>query len=108
VYSYVHDTIDPENISVLFNRFEMARRGAASASASKEVIERELKDFVANLKQQYPLWSLSRYYGYVRSPELFARLGWGWALSGQTGAALAGVSRAINLLPTDQRNSAMA
>ena len=107
VYSYVHDSIDPENISVLFNRFEMARRGAASASASKEVIERELKDFVANLKQQYPLWSLSRYYGYVRSPELFARLGWGWALSGQTGAALAGVSRAINLLPTDQRNSAM-
>ncbi|HRR33779.1 MAG TPA: tetratricopeptide repeat protein [Kiritimatiellia bacterium] len=107
VYTHVHNTIDPENISVLFNRFEMARRGAAVASASKEAIERELKDFVGNLKHQYPLWSLSRYYGYVRSPELFARLGWGWALSGQTGAALAGVTRAINLLPTEQRNSAM-
>ncbi len=107
VYTHVHDTIDPENISVLFNRFEMARRGAASASASKDMIERELKDFVANLTRQYPLWSLSRYYGYVRSPELFARLGWGWALSGQTGAALAGVTRAINLLPTEQRNSAL-
>ena len=107
VYTHVHNAIDPENISVLFNRFEMARRGAASASTSKESIERELKDFVAGLKHQYPLWSLSRYYGYVRSPELFARLGWGWALSGQTGAALAGVTRAINLLPTEQRNSAM-
>jgi len=107
VYTYVHDHLDPENISALFNRFEMARRGAASASASKEMIERELNDFVKNLKQRYPLWSLSRYYGYVRSPELFARLGWGWALSGQTGAALAGVNRAINLLPSDQRVDAM-
>ena len=107
VYSHVHDKLDPENVSALFNRFEMARRGVASASASKESIERELKDFVGNLKQKYPLWSLSRYYGYVRSPEIFARLGWGWALSGQTGAALAGVTRAINLLPTDQRIGAM-
>jgi tetratricopeptide (TPR) repeat protein len=107
VYTYVHDVIDPENISALFNRFEMARRGAAVASASKESIERELKDFIADLKHQYPLWSLSRYYGYVRSPELFARLGWGWALSGQTGAALAGVKRAFELLPTEQRGSVM-
>ena len=107
VYTYVHDVIDPENISALVNRFEMARRGAAVASASKESIERELKDFIADLKHQYPLWSLSRYYGYVRSPELFARLGWGWALSGQTGAALAGVKRAFELLPTEQRGSVM-
>ncbi len=103
VYSQVHGKLDPENISALFNQFEMARRGAASASAGKEAIERELKDFIGDLKQQYPLWSLSRYYGYVRSPEIFARLGWGWALSGQTGAALAGVTRASNLLPSDQR-----
>jgi len=107
VYTYVHAKLDPDNISALFNRFEMARRGVAAASADKDLIERELKDFIGNLKQKYPLWSLSRYYGYVRSPELFARLGWGWALSGQTGAALAGVTRAINLLPTDQRVNAM-
>jgi tetratricopeptide (TPR) repeat protein len=107
VYTYVHNTIDPENISAMFNRFEMARNNAAAASASKEAIERELKDFISNLKRQYPLWSLSRYYGYVRSPEIFARLGWGWALSGQTGAALAGVKRAIELLPTDKRTGVM-
>ncbi|MEI7903102.1 MAG: tetratricopeptide repeat protein, partial [bacterium] len=107
VYTYVHTKLDPENISALFNRFEMARRGVVAANANKELIERELKDFISNLKQKYPLWSLSRYYGYVRSPELFARLGWGWALSGQTGAALAGVTRAINLLPSDQRGGAM-
>lgn len=107
VYNKVRDRLDPDNISALFNRFEMARRGASVASANREMIERELNDFIKNLKQKYPLWSLSRYYGYVRSPEIFARLGWGWALSGQTGAALAGVSRAINLLPSDQREGAM-
>ena len=107
VYSHVHSKLDPENISALFNRFEMARRSAASANASKEAIERELKDFMGNLKQQYPLWSLSRYYGYVRSPEMFARLGWGWALSGQTGAALEGVTRASKLLPSEQRVGAL-
>ncbi len=107
VYTYVRNVVDPDNISALFNRFEMARRGAKAASASKEAIERELKDFIGNLKHKYPLWSLSRYYGYVRSPEMFAKLGWGWALSGQTGAALAGVRRAINLLPTDQQTGAM-
>lgn len=107
VYTKVHDQLDPDNISALFNRFEMARRGASAANASKELIERELNDFVKNLKQKYPLWSLSRYYGYVRSPEIFARLGWGWALSGQTGAALAGMKRAINLLPSEQREGAM-
>ncbi|MDD4019670.1 MAG: tetratricopeptide repeat protein [Kiritimatiellae bacterium] len=107
VYTYVHSKLDPDNISALFNLFEMARAEGGVANANKESIERELKDFIGNLKQKYPLWSLSRYYGYVRSPEIFARLGWGWALSGQTGAALAGVIRAINLLPTDQRVNAM-
>lgn len=107
VYTYVHDQIDPENISALFNRFEMARRNVPAASAQKEAIERELKKFIGTLKQKYPLWSLSRYYGYVRSPEIFARLGWGWALSGQTGAALAGVKRAGDLLPADKRGEAM-
>jgi tetratricopeptide (TPR) repeat protein len=107
VYTFVHGKWDPSNISAIFNRFEMARRGVAVASANKELIERELKDFVANLKERYPLWSLSRYYGYVRSPEIFARLGWGWALSGQMGAAMAGLNRAIDLLPSDQRVGVM-
>lgn len=107
VYTYVHNKLDPDNISALFNRFEMARRGSSVTSSSKEIIERQLNDFIKNLKQRYPLWSLSRYYGYVRSPEIFARLGWGWALSGQSGAALAGISRAINLMPSDQRQGAL-
>jgi hypothetical protein len=33
------------------------------------------------LKHQYPLWSLSRYYGYSPVAEVVCALGWGWALS---------------------------
>lgn len=103
VYTRVHDEIDPENVSSMINRFEMARRGVKCADPFRDSIERELKDFVSNLKHRYPLWSLSRYYGYVRSPQIFAKLGYSWALSGQTRAALAGVNRAINLLPAKER-----
>ncbi|MBP5321667.1 MAG: tetratricopeptide repeat protein [Kiritimatiellae bacterium] len=106
-YSYVHTTIDPTNISSLFNRYMMARNGVKAAVLQKDAIERELKEFMANLKgNKYPLWSLSRFYGYIRSPELFAKLGWGWALSGQTGAALAGIDQAIKLVPESERDLA--
>ncbi len=102
-YTRVHEDIDPSNVSSMINRFEMARRGVKCADPYKASIERELKDFISGLKHRYPLWSLSRYYGYVRSPQIFAKLGYGWALSGQTRAAFAGVNRAINLLPAEDR-----
>jgi tetratricopeptide (TPR) repeat protein len=108
VYNYVSKTIDPENISALFNRFEMASRGSDVTLATKGQIEREMRDFINGLKTQYPLWSLSRYYGYVRNPQLFVRQGWNWALSGQTGAALAGIDRAIRLLPDSEKNTALS
>ena len=108
VYNYVSKTIDPENISALFNRYEMANRGSDATIALKGQIEREMRDFINGLKTQYPLWSLSRYYGYVRNPQLFVRQGWNWALSGQTGAALAGIGRAIELLPASEKNTALS
>ena len=107
-YNEIREKIAPDNVSAMFNRFEMARRGVDIASAQKDVIERELKDFVTSVKHRYPLYSLSRIYGYVRSPELFARLGWGWALSGQTGAALAGIRSAVHLLPNEKHAAVLS
>lgn len=107
IYSYVNKTIDPENIAALFNRYEMANRGSAVALTSKGQIEREMREFLSGLKTQYPLWSLSRYYGYVRNPQLFVQQGFHWALSGHTGAALAVAGRGIDLLPTSEKNAAL-
>jgi tetratricopeptide (TPR) repeat protein len=107
VYNYVNKTIDPQNIAALFNRFEMVSRGSAVAVASKGQVEREMREFLGGLKTQYPLWSLSRYYGYVRNPQLFVQQGFHWALSGHTGAALAVAVRGIDLLPSSERNAAL-
>jgi len=107
IYTYVNRTIDPENIAALFNRFEMANRGSAVALKNKGQIEREMRDFLGGVKIKYPLWSLSRYYGYVRNPQLFIQRGFDWALSGHTGAALAVAGRGIDLLPTSEKNIAL-
>lgn len=98
-------TIDPENISALLNQFELVRRG--HFQQDKDLIEKELKSFLNGLKHKYPLWSLSRYFGYVRSPELFAGLGHNWAISGQPGAAMIGIEKAIELLPEGQKTFAL-
>jgi len=73
----------------------------------KDQIEKEIRTFLSKLKHQYPIWSLSRYYGYVRSPELFARLGYNWAISGQVAAARAAADKVVTFLPEDQRIEAL-
>ena len=103
LYELVLKTIDCDNICALFNEFEMARAGVPAAAARKGEIERQLKAIVDDPKRRYMLWSLSRYYGYIRSPEIFARMGYAWARSGQTGNAIAQVRRAIDFVPADRQ-----
>ena len=106
-YNYVNKTIDPENISALFNRFEMARRKEDVTIPFAEQIEKELNTFIKQLKRQYSLWSLSRYFGYVRSPELFARMGYSFAVSGHPAAAKATLNKLLSMLSEDQRVEAL-
>ena len=103
LYELVLNEIDRDNICALFNEFEMARAGVKAAVARKAEIERQLKAVVDDPNRRYLLWSLSRYYGYIRSPEIFARMGFAWARSGQTGNAIAQVQRAINFVPADRQ-----
>ena len=105
IYELVLGTIDPDNVCALFNEFEMARAGVKCAVAKKLEIERKLKAIVDDPKRRYVLWSLSRYYGYIRSPEIFARMGYAWARSGQTGNAIAQVQRAIDFVSADRQAS---
>ena len=93
--------IDPDNISALLNQFAMVNTGMMPDRA--EAVRRDVKGLVENLKARYRIWSLSRYYGYVRLPQAFADLGWKWAYSGQPGLAVAGIKRAMGLLPEEGR-----
>ncbi len=103
IYELVLNKIDCDNVCALFNEFEMVRAGIKVAMAKKADIERQLRDIVDDPKRRYMMWSLSRYYGYIRSPEIFARMGYSWAISGQTGSAIAQVQRAIEFVPQDRR-----
>ena len=103
MYELVLKTIDCDNICALFNEFEMARKGVQLAVARKSEIEKSLKAIVDDPKRRYLLWSLSRYYGYIRSPEVFARMGFMWARSAQTGNAIAQIRRAIDFVPTERQ-----
>ena len=94
--------IDPENVSALLNMDVMIQHGFESAL--KEEIDREIEALKVEVeKGNVRVWSLSRYYGYVRLPESFAAMGWAWAASGNAGMAVSEMKRAMELLPRDRQ-----
>jgi len=105
MYSLVLDEIDHDNICALFNLFEMANAKHPKAMARKHDYEKRIKAVVDDANRRYRLWSLSNYYGYIRNPGVFIRLGFNWARSGRPGEALAQIRRAIDFIPTDRRSS---
>ncbi len=107
MYELVRNEIDRDNICALFNEFEMARAGYSEAAKKRNEIEKAFKTIIADKDRRYMLWQLANYYGYIRSPEIFVRLGFRWARSGRPGDALAQIRRAIDFIPTDKRSSLM-
>lgn len=105
LYNLVLTEIDADNICALFNEFELARTGYSKAAAKKKELERALKAIVDDKNRRYILWKLANCYGYIRSPEIFIRLGFAWARSGRPGDALSQIRRAIDIIPTDRRSS---
>ncbi len=101
-YSYVR-RLDSENVSALLNLLEILHRKEAENfhADQKEALEKSFNQMIKELEgRKLPIWSLSRTFGYVRSPILFTQLGWAWAASGQPGIALAGIKRAADVAAT--------
>ena len=107
LYDLVLTDIDTDNVCALFNEFELARKGQKKAAARKVDLERRLKAIRDDGERRYKLWALANYYGYIRSPEIFIRLGYAWARSGRMGEALQQIRRAIDFIPTDNRDALM-
>ena len=101
-YIFVRE-LDPENISTLLNLVELLNRKREEnfhTDMLKE-IESSIQRIVTDLAgRRLPIWSLSRVFGYVRSPILFTQLGWAWAASGQPGIALSGIQHAESIAAT--------
>ncbi len=102
-YELVLNEIDSDNVCSLFNEIEMAGAKHAGALAKKRELERRLQQIVEDKSRRYIIWRLGFYYGYIRNPEMFIRLGFSWARSGRPGDALAQIRRAIDFVPSDKR-----
>jgi tetratricopeptide (TPR) repeat protein len=88
---------DSGNVSALLNQLTMIERGYPAPDA--DGVKAAFGVMMGGLKNKLQIWSLSRFYGYVRMPEAYANLGMVWALSGEPGMAVAGFKRAIELSP---------
>lgn len=107
MYELVLNEIDADNICALFNEFELARTGETLAAKKRKNLEDRLKSIVDDADRRYRLWAIGNYYGYIRSPEIFVRLGFSWARSGRPGEAIRNIRRAIDFVPTERRSSLM-
>ena len=105
MYRLVFDEIDRDNISTMFNILAMASAKYAPAMNRRKEIDDKFKKIVADKNRRYLLGALSRFYGYIRDPQMFVRLGFQWARSGMPGTAMAQIQRAMDLVPTDRRGS---
>ena len=103
MYELVLNDIDRDNICSLFNEIEMAGAKYPKAVAKKRELERRLKQIVDDKDRRYIIWRLGSYYGYIRNPDMFIRLGFAWARSGRPGDALSQIKRAIDFVPADKR-----
>ena len=105
MFDLVLTEIDRDNVCALFNEIEMSGAKHAKALAKKHELERELKKIVDDKNRRYHHWRLGNYYGYIRNPDIFVRLGFTWARSGRPGDALSQIKRAIDFVPTDKRTA---
>ena len=105
MYELVLNEIDADNISSLFNEVEMAGRKYQAAVAKKAVFSDKIKKISDDKNRRYVIWRLGYFYGYIRNPDMFIRLGITWARSGRPGDALVQIRRAIDFVPDEKRAS---
>ncbi len=103
MYELVLNEIDRDNICTIFNEVGMVGANHPQAVAKQRDLERMLRAAVDDANRRYILWRLGTYYGYIRNPDVFVRLGHAWARSGRPGDALSQIRRAIDFVPTDKR-----
>jgi tetratricopeptide (TPR) repeat protein len=95
--------IDTDNVSALFNEVEMAGRKHEGAEAKRAALESRIKALIDDKTRRYAIWRLSSFYGYIRNPDMFVRLGFSWARTGRPGDALAQIRRAIEFVPREKQ-----
>ena len=107
MFETVLGDIDADNVCALFNELEMMRGGYRRALAKKGTLTRRFNEIKDDPDRRYRLRPLYNYYGYIRNPDIFIRLGFDWARFGRRGEALSQIRRAIDFIPSENRNAIM-
>jgi tetratricopeptide (TPR) repeat protein len=107
MYNLVLSEIDADNVCALFNEIEMMRSGYVKAVEQKNRLNKKFNDLKSDPDKRFRLMPLYHYYGYIRNPEIFIRAGISWARSGRPGEAISQIKRAIDFIPTENRNTLM-
>lgn len=106
MYELVLGNIDRDNVCSIFNELEMASQKYPGISlARRRELENRIGLIEKDKERRYILHRLSAFYGYIRNPALFMRLGVQWAKSGRPGDAIANFSRAMDFVPDENRVS---
>lgn len=105
MYELVLNEIDRDNVCSLFNEIEMAGAKHKRALAKKRELERRVGSIIEDKTRRYVIWRLGSFYGYIRNPDMFVRMGFAWARSGRPGDALAQIRRAIDFVPDEKKVS---
>ena len=91
---------DENNLSAVLNMRGMVEQGYRSE------LREELDALIESILKQghvpRDVWQLAGRFGFVRSPEIFVRMGMDWARTGQPGAAVAGIQRALDMIPAER------
>ncbi len=96
--------INPYNVSALLNQWVLFQSGQAHEDS--DALARDMASLRHAVEEGgLDLWALARRHGYVRAPQAFQVMGWGWALSGQPGAGVAGMKKALELADVEQRSA---
>ncbi len=96
--------INPGNASALLNQWALTQAG--HAYGDPDALARDMASLREAVEQRgLDIWSLARRHGYVRAPQAFLAMGWGRALSGQPGAGVADMKKALELADADQRSA---
>ncbi|MBQ9431401.1 MAG: tetratricopeptide repeat protein [Kiritimatiellae bacterium] len=96
--------LNPDNVSALLNLVDLVVHRKVHQEAEPE-IKSEFLDVVNDKSRRYPLWALSRYYGYVRNYRVFQGRGLAWAASSNPEMALDTLRHAENLPQNSDKNS---
>ena len=105
IYELVLNEIDADNVSALFNEFELARTGyCKKAEAKQKAIIQRLNRIKEDETRRYALGDLGLLYGYVCNPDIIMRYGLSLLLkAGRPGDAVHQLRRAIEFVPAENR-----